>query len=96
LRNYGNLGDTEKPLVVSALLLALANTGFHTEMLIGSQENGTTDGDKVMRYLSDYLTLVQVQPQVKKDQVLDQFRIVKNRPILSAINARDRGSTRMC
>ena len=88
LRNYGNLGDTEKPLVVSALLLALANTGFHTEMLTGNQDNGTTDGDKVMRYLSDYLTMVQVQPQVKKDQVLDQFRIVKNRPILSAVNSR--------
>ena len=88
LRNYGNLGDAEKPLVVSALLLALANTGFHTEMLIGSQDNGTTDGDKVMLYLSDYLTQVQVQPQVKKDQVLDQFRIVKNRPILSALNSR--------
>lgn len=57
-------------------------------MLIGNQENGTTDGDKVMRYLSGYLTQVQVQPQVKKDQVLDQFRIVKNRPILSAVNSR--------
>lgn len=88
LRNYGNLGDTEKPLVVSALLLALANTGFRTEMLVGDQGNGTTDGDKVMRYLSDYLTQVQVQPQVKKDQVLDQFRIVKNRPILSTVNTR--------
>lgn len=88
LRNYGNLGDAEKPLVVSALLLALANTGFHTEMLIGDKENGTTDGDKVMRYLSDYLTQVEVQPQMKKEQVIDQFRIVKNRPILSTVNSR--------
>lgn len=86
LRNYGNLGDTEKPLVVSALLLALANTGFSTSMLNGSNGNGTTDGDKVFRYLSDYMDKVNVEPQVKKERVLDQFLIVKNRPILSKIN----------
>lgn len=86
LRNYGNLGDTEKPLVVSALLLALANTGFSTSMLNGSQANGCTDGDKVMMYLSDYMDMVHVEPQVKKEQVLDQFRLVKNRPILSQFN----------
>ncbi|MDO4970552.1 MAG: N-6 DNA methylase [Bacteroidales bacterium] len=86
LRNYGNLGDTEKPLVVSALLLALANTGFSTSMLNGSQENGCTDGEKVYLYLSDYMDRVHVEPQVKKDRVLAQFLIVKNRPILSQVN----------
>lgn len=86
LRNYGNLGDTEKPLVVSALLLALANTGFSTSMLKGSQANGCTDGDWVFRYLSDYMDIVHVEPQVKKERVLAQFLLVKNRPILSQIN----------
>lgn len=86
LRNYGNLGDTEKPLVVSALLLALANTGFSTSMLKGSQANGCTDGDWVFRYLSDYMDMVHVEPQVKKERVLAQFLLVKNRPILSQVN----------
>lgn len=86
LRNYGNLGDTEKPLVVSALLLALANTGFSTSMLKGSQANGCTDGDRVFRYLSDYMDIVHVEPQVKKERVLAQFLLVKNRPILSQVN----------
>lgn len=86
LRNYGNLGDTEKPLVVSALLLALANTGFSTSMLNGNHANGCTDGDKVYRYLSDYMDMVHVEPQVKKERVLAQFHLVKNRPILSQVN----------
>lgn len=86
LRNYGNLGDTEKPLVVSALLLALANTGFSTSMLKGSQANGCTDGDRVFLYLSDYMNMVHVEPQVKKERVLAQFLLVKNRPILSQVN----------
>lgn len=86
LRNYGNLGEMEKPIVVSAILLALAHTGFHTEQLNGSSENGCTDGDRIFRALSDYMTIVHVEPQVKKEQVLAQFAIVKNRPILSQFN----------
>lgn len=86
LRNYGQLGDTEKPLVVSALLLALANIEFSTSMLAGKQVNECTDGDLVYRYLSDYMDMVHVEPQVKKERVLAQFLLVKNRPILSQVN----------
>lgn len=35
LRNYGQLGDSEKPLVVSAILLALEEKDFSTENLNG-------------------------------------------------------------
>ena len=42
LRNYGQLGDSEKPLVVSAILLALEEKDFSTENLTG--DSIKTDG----------------------------------------------------
>ena len=33
LRNYGQLGDKEKPLVVSAILLALSDDDFNVDNL---------------------------------------------------------------
>lgn len=87
LRNYGQLGDTEKPLVVSAILLALQEQDFDTEKLTASQDKDKTDGDKIFAALSLHMDKVHVQPQVKKDKVLDQFRLIKNRPHLSEINS---------
>lgn len=83
LRNYGHLGETEKPLVVSAILLALQESNFDTQNLIASQNAGHTDGDLIFYALSAHMDKVHVQPQVKKDKVLDQFRLIKNRPHLS-------------
>ncbi len=83
LRNYGHLGDTEKPLVVSAILLALQEPSFDTLNLTASNQKGQTDGEKIFDALSKHMDAVQVQPQVKKDRVLDQFRLIKNRPHLS-------------
>lgn len=83
LRNYGHLRDTEKPLVVSAILLALQESTFDTQNLTASTVKGQTDGDKIFDALSKHMDAVQVQPQVKKDRVLDQFRLIKNRPHLS-------------
>lgn len=83
LRNYGQLGDSEKPLVVSAILLALQEQNFDTEQLTASQESGETDGDRIFDALSKHMDSVHVQPQVKKEKVLDQFRLIKNRPHLS-------------
>ncbi len=88
LRNYGQLGDSEKPLVVSAILLALQELNFDTEQLIASQENGETDGDKIFDALSKHMDNVHVQPQVKKEKVLDQFRLIKNRPHLSEFSSK--------
>ena len=81
LRNYGQLGDTEKPLVVSAILLALREEDFSTEDLKGDKIK--TDGMKIYEALSTHLDRVQVQPEVKKQRVLDQFTLIKNRPHLS-------------
>lgn len=81
LRNYGQLGETEKPLVVSAILLALREDDFSTEDL--KADKVKTDGMKIYEALSTHLDRVEVQPEVKKQRVLDQFTLIKNRPHLS-------------
>lgn len=90
LRNYGQLGDQEKPLVVSAILLALdehnkpeARQAF-IDTLTGDQI--TTDGQKIYEAVKAYMKRVKVEPQVKLDQVLTQFNIIKNRVNLNAID----------
>lgn len=90
LRNYGQLGDQEKPLVVSAILLALND--FETpekqqafiDTLIG--DNVKTDGQKIYEAVVAHMKRVKVEPQVKLEKVLSQFDIIKNRTILSATN----------
>ena len=84
---YGQLGDTEKPLVVSAILLALQEeeyNNFSTESL--TCDEIYSDGKKIFDALASHMDRVKVQPQVKKDRVLDQFRLIYNRPHLSAYN----------
>lgn len=81
LRNYGQLGETEKPLVVSAILLALCEEDFTTDNLNGDKIK--TDGVKIFEALSTHMDRVKVQPIVKKERVLDQFTLIKNRPHLS-------------
>ena len=84
LRDYGNLGDHEKPLVVSALLLALSEDDFDTESLTGDSVN--TDGAKVYAALSSHMDRVHVGPQDKKSRVLNQFLLIKDRPHLSEVS----------
>ena len=56
LRNYGQLGDSEKPLVVSAILLELSEESFNLDSLTG--DTLKTDGQKIF----DALSLFQVAP----------------------------------
>lgn len=81
LRNYGQLGDSEKPLVVSALLLALSEKDFNIDSLTG--DTVKTDGQKIFDSLSTHMARVQVQPETKKEQVLGQFNIIKDRTLLN-------------
>lgn len=81
LRNYGQLGDSEKPLVVSALLLALSEDSFSLDSLNG--DSLKTDGQKIFDALSTHMTRVEVQPDVKKNQVLNQFTLIKDRHLLN-------------
>ncbi len=86
LRNYGQLGDSEKPLVVSAILLALSNEDFKIETLTGSKTN--TDGKKIFAAIRDYMAQVEVTPDTKKEKVLNQFNIIKDRKILNDTDER--------
>lgn len=81
LRVYGQLGDSEKPLVVSAILLALQEQDFTTEDL--TCDSVDTDGQKVFRAMSTHLDRVEVAPQTKKERVINQFTLIKDRPLLS-------------
>ena len=85
LRSYGQLGEDEKPLVVSAILLALAEKKhFNIAQLTGDKIK--TDGEKIFEYVEDHLKRANVRPEVKKDRVLSQFRLVKDRPLLNTKN----------
>jgi type I restriction-modification system DNA methylase subunit len=84
LRNYGSLGEDEKPLVVSAILLALREQGmggFSLDSLTG--DDVETDGNKLFNQIENQLTRVRVSPEVKKEKVLNQFTLIKDRPILN-------------
>ncbi len=85
LRNYG-LGDKEKPLVVSAILLALREKTFDINSLTGDKIK--TDGKKIFDALSTHMERVQVKPETKKEQVLSQFNIIKDRTLLNQIDER--------
>ncbi|MDG0996153.1 MAG: N-6 DNA methylase [Gammaproteobacteria bacterium] len=82
LRNYGQLGDKEKPLVVSAILLALSYDDFNVNSLKGHQKS--TDGIKIYNAISNYLDEVEVSPEVKKSKVLHQFNLIKDRALLNS------------
>lgn len=81
LRNYGQLGDSEKPLVVSALLLALREESFSIDSLTG--DTLKTDGQKIFDALSTHMERVEVQPEVKKNLVLNQFTLIKDSTLLN-------------
>ncbi len=87
LRNYGNLKDIDKPLVVSGILLALneiEKKSFRIENLVG--DTVETDGQKIYKAIESNLKRVQVQPQVKLDKILSQFSIIRDTQILNEIN----------
>lgn len=85
LRNYGGLGEDEKPLVVSAILLALREQdhGFGLGQLTG--DTVKTDGAKLYEQLENNLKRANVAPEVKKERVLNQFTLIKDRPQLNAV-----------
>ncbi len=87
LRNYGNLKETDKPLVVSGILLALneiEKKSFSIDNLVGDIVE--TDGQKIYKAIESNLRRVNVQPQVKLDKILSQFSIIRDTQILNDIN----------
>lgn len=93
LRNYGQLRDTEKPLVVSAILLALSEKTFKVSNLEG--DNIKTDGEIIFEAIESHLKRVKVEPQVKKEQLLHQFMLIKDRTNLNQKDVRLREETQI-
>ena len=84
LRNYGNLGAHENPLVVAAILLALSEQkyGFDLSQLTGDEKvSENTDGSILYSKLKASLERSEVAD--KKERVLNQFTMIKDRPILN-------------
>lgn len=79
LRNYGGLGEDEKPLVVSAILLALREKeyGFNLNQLTGDTLESNTDGAILYQYLEKNLQRAKIAPEVKKQRVLNQFTLIR-------------------
>lgn len=86
LRNYGSLKDTDKPLIVSGILLALRESefkNFSISDLTGDEIK--TDGQKIYDAVKDNLKRSKVAPEVKKDKILSQFAIIKDTVKLNEI-----------
>lgn len=93
LRNYGSLAEQEKPMVVSAILLALRCESFSTTQLTcgqgETQEDKRSDGEKIYDAAYYHVTEeVEAMPQDKTDILFSQFNFIRQRPILSNMNAR--------
>ena len=87
LRNYGNLKDVDKPLIVSGILLALREMEFKNFSISDlTGDNIKTDGKKIYDAILSNLTRANVSPDVKKDKILNQFSLIKDTPILNEIN----------
>lgn len=87
LRNYGNLEEKSKPLIVSGILLALREMeykNFSIDSLSG--DTLTTDGQKIYNAIEANLKRANVSPQVKKDKLLSQFSIIKDNVKINEVN----------
>ncbi len=85
LRNYGQLGETEKPLVVSAIVLALYEK-LKIEDLTHDADEFKNDGAKILDKIETSLKRLQVNSEIKRERVLAQFQLIKNRPLLNNFN----------
>lgn len=89
LRNYGNLKDIDKPLIVSGILLALRESEFKNFAITDlTGDNVKTDGQKIYDAIEANLRRSNVSPDVKKDKILSQFSIIKDTTILNEINSK--------
>lgn len=90
LRNYGQLKEEEKPLVVSGLLIALEKNeklpGIDLRGLRGSNNPRMRDGKKIYETIKEYIEESEIEPIQKKEMILTQFRFIKERSILNEVN----------
>ena len=87
LRNYGNMKDEEKPLVVSGILLALRerdNGNFSIDSL--NADTFITDGQKIYNAIESSFKRTDLSPVTKIDKILSQFAIIKDSTKLNEKN----------
>lgn len=87
LRNYGNIQDQQKPLIVSGILLALREVkenNFSIESLTGDRVN--TDGNKVYAAIESNLKRANVTPDTKRDKLLSQFSVIRDTAKINEID----------
>lgn len=87
LRNYGNLEDNQKPLVVSGILLALREIeykNFSIDSLIGDTQK--TDGQKIYDAIKANLARANVSPEIKKNKLLSQFSVIRDTVKINELN----------
>lgn len=88
LRNYGNMKDEEKPLVVSGILLALRerdNGNFSIDSL--NADSFVTDGQKIYNAIESSFKRIDLSPVTKIDKILSQFAVIKDSTKLNEKNA---------
>lgn len=86
LRNYGNLKDTDKPLIVSGILLALREIEFKNFSISDlTGDDIKTDGEKIYAAIKANLQRAKVAPEVKRDKLLSQFALIKDTVKLNEI-----------
>lgn len=89
LRNYGNLKDTDKPLVVSGILLALRESEFRNFSISDlTGDDVKTDGQKIYNAIESNLQRSKVAPEVKKHKILSQFAIIRDTVKLNEVEAK--------
>lgn len=87
LRTYGSIKDEDKPLIVSGILLALQEiekNNFSLDSLSG--DTVTTDGQKIYEAIRYHLQRVNVRPEVKRDKLLSQFKVITDTPRINEKN----------
>lgn len=88
LRNYGQLSEQEKPLVVSAILLALSCKTFKIDQLScgegSTKEERLSDGEKLYNAIEFHVKKeVDAMPKEKVEVLLQHFQLIKHRPLLN-------------
>ncbi len=87
LRNYCNLKDSDKLIVVSGILLALdeiKNKNSSIKEIINNNEK--TDGEKIYEIISYKIDRMNISHNCKNSKILNQFSIIKDTSKLNEIN----------
>ena len=89
LRNYGFIKDTDKPLIVSGIMLALREIeykNFSVDMLNG--DTNKTDGQKIFEAIRANLQRAQVTPDTKRDKLLAQFAVIRDTEKINLVDSK--------